>query len=91
MCTFGSILSQTLDLKMGKKLKERRKISTGIKKIAAINWVGIGRLVPILHIAEFVLYCRLVPNLCTILNSALCRTGHQPANLINMQITTGLD
>ena len=28
----------------------------------------VGGLVPILHIAEFVLYCRLVPNLCTILN-----------------------
>ena len=28
----------------------------------------VGGLVPILHMAEFVLYCRLVPNLCTILN-----------------------
>ena len=79
-----------LDLKGGKKLKERRKISAGSKKIAVKNWVGVGRLVPILHIAEFVLYCRLVPNLCTVLNSASCRTVHQPANLINMQITTRL-
>ena len=30
-------------------------------------------LVPILHIAEFVLYCRLVPNLCTILNYVYVR------------------
>ena len=31
----------------------------------------VGGLVPILHKAEFVLYCRLVPNLCTILNFPL--------------------
>ena len=58
MSTFGTILSQPLDLKGGEKLKERRKISTGIKRIAAINWVGAVGLVPILHIAEFVLYFR---------------------------------
>ena len=36
--------------------------------IDAMHIKEVGRLVPILHIAEFVLYCRLVPNLCTILN-----------------------
>ena len=36
----------------------------------------VGGLVPILHIAEFVLYCRLVPNLCTILNSTESNNGN---------------
>ena len=36
--------------------------------VDAMHINEVGGLVPILHIAEFVLYCRLVPNLCTVLN-----------------------
>ena len=36
--------------------------------VDAMHINEVGGLVPILHIAEFVPYCRLVPNLCAILN-----------------------
>ena len=39
--------------------------------VDAMHINEVGGLVPILNIAEFVLYCRLVPDLCTILNYLL--------------------